>query len=181
MASRILIADDNALVRLALGQALEKAGRWEIVEAENGEEAVTKARATKPKLVILDLAMPVMDGMRAARAITIALPGIPIILHTLHWSPRVEIEALKAGACKVVAKTDSATIIAAVRDLIAPEPLGYTATIEEPSRPIANGADITVIRPAPVPPVSLPAAGAAKKRTNAAAQRRSDESGPADR
>jgi DNA-binding NarL/FixJ family response regulator len=84
--------------------------------------------------------MPVMDGMRAARAITVALPGIPIILHTLHWSPRVEIEALKAGARKVVAKTDSATIIAAVRELIAPEPLGYTATIVEASSPNASSA-----------------------------------------
>lgn len=44
MASRILIADDNALVRHALGRALRKTGQWQIVEAENGEEAVSKAR-----------------------------------------------------------------------------------------------------------------------------------------
>jgi DNA-binding NarL/FixJ family response regulator len=178
MANRILIADDNALVRFALGQALQKAGHWEIVEAENGEEAVAKARDTKPRLVILDLAMPVMDGMRAARALTIALPGVPVILHTLHWSPRVEVEALKAGVRRVVAKTDSATILAAVRELLGPEPLGYTATIVEPSSAGAGGADITVIRPAS--PVSLPAARSAKTRASAG-QRRSDESGPADR
>jgi DNA-binding NarL/FixJ family response regulator len=145
MASRILIVDDNALVRRALGQALEKTGRWEIIEAENGEVAIHKARETNPNLVILDLAMPVMDGIRATRALRIMLPGIPIILHTLHWSPRVVVEALKAGARKVVAKSDSVTILTAVRELLSPEPIGYVATIVEPHAP---SGDITVIRPA---------------------------------
>ena len=178
MAIRILIADDNALVRHALGQALEKTGHWEIIEAENGEEAVDKARETKPKLVILDLAMPAMDGMRAARAISIVLPGVPIILHTLHWSPRVEVEALKAGVRKVVAKTDSATILAAVRELLHPGPIGYAATIIE--EPAISGADITVIRPGSPFPAAVPGIRAAKKRTNPGDLVPSDGSGPGD-
>jgi DNA-binding NarL/FixJ family response regulator len=145
MPSRILIVDDNALVRRALGHALQKIGHWEIIEAENGEVAIHKARETNPNLVILDLAMPLMDGIRAARALCIMLPDVPIILHTLHWSPRVEVEALKAGVRKVVAKSDSATILAAVRELLKPEPIGYIATVEEPLAPTG---DITVIRPA---------------------------------
>lgn len=145
MASRILIVDDNALVRRALGQALQKTGPREIIEAENGEVAINRARETNPNLVILDLAMPVMDGIRAARALGIMLPDVPIILHTLHWSPRVEVEALKAGVRRVVAKSDSATILAAVRDLLGPEPMGYVATVLEPRTPTG---DITVIRPA---------------------------------
>jgi DNA-binding NarL/FixJ family response regulator len=131
-----------------LGHAIEKTGPWEIIEAENGEVAINRARETNPKLVILDLAMPVMDGIRAARALGIMLPDVPIILHTLHWSPRVEVEALKAGARRVVAKSDSATILAAVRELLHPEPIGYVATVVEAPAPTA---DITVIRPARVP------------------------------
>jgi CheY-like chemotaxis protein len=145
MANRILIADDNALVRRALGHALERTGGWEIIEAENGEAAIHRARETNPNLVILDLAMPVMDGMRAARALRLMLPGVPIIMHTLHWSPRVEVEALKAGVRSVVAKSDSATILAAVQKLLDPEPIGYVATVEEPR---ALAGDITIIRPA---------------------------------
>jgi DNA-binding NarL/FixJ family response regulator len=161
MASRILIVDDNALVRRALGHALEKTGPWEIIEAENGEVAIHKARETNPNLVILDLAMPVMDGMRAARALWIMLPNVPIIMHTLHWSPRVEVEALKAGVRKVVAKSDSATILAAVRELLHPEPIGYVATILEPHAP---SGDVTVIRPAS----ALSRASAPKERAKSA-------------
>jgi two-component system, chemotaxis family, chemotaxis protein CheY len=170
MASRILIVDDNALVRRALGHALEKTGGWEIFEAENGELAINKARETNPNLIILDLAMPVMDGMRAARALCIMLPGVPIIMHTLHWSPRVEIEALKAGVRRVVAKSDSATILAAVRELLAPEPIGYIVTVEEPLAPTG---DVTVIRPA-----RAPAQGSAVKKL---AKTADGVSGPADR
>jgi DNA-binding NarL/FixJ family response regulator len=86
-----------------------------------------------------------MDGIRAARALCIMMPGVPIILHTLHWSPRVQVEALKAGVRRVVAKSDSATILTAVRELLNPEPMGYVVTVEEPRVPTG---DITVIRPA---------------------------------
>ncbi|MFZ0808895.1 MAG: response regulator transcription factor [Candidatus Sulfotelmatobacter sp.] len=118
MPLRILIADDNYLMRQALRRTLQNAGGWEVIEAENGEEALTKAREVRPQLIILDLAMPVMDGMRAARAISMALPEVPIILHTLHWTPRINVEAMKCGVRKVVPKSDSASIIAAVEELL---------------------------------------------------------------
>jgi CheY-like chemotaxis protein len=177
MAIRILIVDDNALVRRALGEALERTGHWEVIEAENGEDALVKAREAKPNLIILDLAMPVMDGMRAARALSIILPGIPIIMHTLHWSPRVEVEALKTGVRKVVAKSDSATILAAVEELISPGFLGYTAIIHEPTAP---SADITVVRPASTLSPPLSEASIAEKKTNVCDRRRCGASGPAD-
>jgi DNA-binding NarL/FixJ family response regulator len=118
MTLRILIADDNYLMRQALRRTLQSAGGWEVIETENGEEAVAKAREVKPHLVILDLAMPVMDGMRAARVISMALPEVPIILHTLHWTTRISVEAMKCGVRKVVPKSDSASIIAAVQELL---------------------------------------------------------------
>jgi CheY-like chemotaxis protein len=132
VALRILIADDNAPVRSALRRALESAGTWEIIEAEDGEEALSKAREFSPNLIILDLAMPVMDGMRASRAIVPILPGVPIIMHTLHYSPRVALEAVKAGARKVVPKADRATILSVVRELLNAEAGGSAAMVASP-------------------------------------------------
>lgn len=118
MAVRILIADDNAHVRGALRAVLEGAGPWEIFEAANGEEALKLARERVFDLFLLDLAMPRMDGIRAARAIASQYPNVPILMHTLYSSRRIEIEALKAGVRKVVPKSDAATIVAAVRELL---------------------------------------------------------------
>jgi DNA-binding NarL/FixJ family response regulator len=116
---RILIADDNALVRTAMGETLQGvAAELEIVEAENGEEAIAQALKVKPDLVILDLAMPVIDGLRASRAIAKALPDVPILMHTLYWSAQVEFEARMAGVRKVVPKSDSRGLLSAVRDTL---------------------------------------------------------------
>jgi DNA-binding NarL/FixJ family response regulator len=118
LAVRILIADDNTLVRRALHSLLEESGYTDIVEAEDGEDAVAKAREVKPTLIILDLAMPSMDGLRAARMISRILPSTAIVMHTLHWSPRVAVEAMKVGVSKVVPKSDRAMIIAAVQEVL---------------------------------------------------------------
>ena len=109
MASRLLIADDNATVRRMLRALLETHEGWLVCgEAENGLEAVAKARELRPDVIILDLAMPAMDGLRAAREISAALPGVPILIHTLHNAPGVELEAKKSGARRIINKTESA-------------------------------------------------------------------------
>ncbi len=108
-------------------QVLEIAGRWEVLEATNGEEAIVKAQEMKPDLIILDLAMPQLDGMSAARRLRKLLPHIPILMHTLYWSPRIEVEALKIGVRKIVPKSESSVIISAVLELLAPEPQGADA------------------------------------------------------
>ena len=122
MPIRLLIADDNAVVRTALHQLLERAGDWEVVDAENGQEAIAKAQELAPNLIILDLVMPVMDGLAAAREISKLMPQTPLLMHTLHWSPQVEIEAQKVGVRKVVPKADSKGLIAAIRHYLAAEP-----------------------------------------------------------
>jgi DNA-binding NarL/FixJ family response regulator len=116
---RILIADDNALVRAAMGETLRGVAKeLEIVEAENGEEAVKQALKVKPDLIILDLAMPVTDGLTASREIAKVLPDIPILMHTLYWSAQVELEARMAGVRKVVPKSDSGALLSAVRETL---------------------------------------------------------------
>lgn len=121
MAARILIADDNLLVRRALRTVLEQARDCQVFEAGNGKEAVDQAIRISPDLIILDLAMPEMDGFACTREISKLLPGVPILLHTLYWSPRVAIEALKAGARKAILKSQSNAVIAAVMELLPPK------------------------------------------------------------
>ena len=102
-----------------MGETLQGlAEHLEIVEAENGEVAVKQALTVKPDLIILDLAMPVCDGLTASREIAKVLPDIPILMHTLYWSAQVEFEARMAGVRKVVPKSNSSALLSAVRDTL---------------------------------------------------------------
>jgi CheY-like chemotaxis protein len=121
MPTRILIAEDNPAVRAALNTFLKSSGPWEIVDAENGEQAVAKAQEFRPNLIILDLVMPVMDGLNAARQISKLLPEIPILMHTMHWSAQVEVEAQKVGVRKVISKADNRLLISTIQQFLTPE------------------------------------------------------------
>lgn len=151
MHARILIAEDNPTVRTALRSILQAAGPWEIIDVANGREAVAKAQEFNPQLVILDLVMPVMDGLAAARQISKLLPDTPILMHTMHWSSQVELEAQKVGVRKVIAKSDTRLLISTVEEILltaAPPPTVGTAALPT---------DI----PTPTPPPVLETAGAA--------------------
>lgn len=105
MAIRILIADDDHLVRLELRSLIEGHAGWEVCgDAEDGDVAVAKAAALSPDAIILDLAMPRMDGLEAARRIHSAAPRVPIMLHTMYPSPEVEHAASLMGIHKVTSK-----------------------------------------------------------------------------
>lgn len=106
------------MVRGALRAVLESAGPWEVAEAQNGEEVLTQAQNLRPDLIILDLAMPVLDGFSAIGILKRMLPDTPILVHTLYFSPLVVRKALKAGAQKVVPKSNSAMIVTTVRDVL---------------------------------------------------------------
>jgi DNA-binding NarL/FixJ family response regulator len=120
---RILIADDNEVARGSLSELLSNHDGWEVCAAvENGEQAVLKASELKPNLVILDLAMPVKDGLRATREIGQILPSVPIVIYTMHDSSWLELEARKAGARYMVAKTDTDKLLTVVESVLAKEP-----------------------------------------------------------
>jgi DNA-binding NarL/FixJ family response regulator len=104
----------------------------EIFEAENGEDAVKQALKVKPDLIILDLAMPVIDGLTASREIAKVLPDIPILMHTLYSSVHVAFQARMAGVRTVVPKSDSRALLSAVRHTLNPptvEPLSAPSSI----------------------------------------------------
>jgi CheY-like chemotaxis protein len=117
MQSRILIADDHARARSGIADLIHGAGEdWVVCcEAADGQAAVECAAQTSPDLVILDVRMPKMDGMRAAREIRTLFPSVPILFYTLLATPALELAALAAGFNGVIAKPDSAALLAAIR------------------------------------------------------------------
>ena len=84
MTTRILIADDNAPIRMLLRRLLERHASWVVYEAENGPDAVQKTAQLAPNLVILDLAMPGMNGLQAAQEISKINPRLPMLLASVE-------------------------------------------------------------------------------------------------
>jgi two-component system response regulator NreC len=103
---RILIVDDHAAVRKAL-RLLFNAHGFEICgEAANGRDAIAKAQELRPDLILLDLSMPVMNGLDAARELTKLMPQVPLIMFTNHMGKIMEEEAQKAGICSLMSKDE---------------------------------------------------------------------------
>lgn len=117
---RILIADDHTLIRQGARTLLESRKGWKIVgEAKNGSETVAKARKLKPRVVILDLSMPGMDGMKSICQICRESPNIGVIVLTMHDSPAMVQAALDAGASAYILKTDlRAYLVQAVKAVL---------------------------------------------------------------
>jgi DNA-binding NarL/FixJ family response regulator len=113
---RILIADDNAPLRMALRKLIETEGWTVCGEAVDGVQAVEEARRSKPELIVLDLAMPHANGLQAAEKISQMLPGIPILLHTLYDRQVVHAEATRYGIAHVIPKSDVTVLIATIKD-----------------------------------------------------------------
>jgi NarL family two-component system response regulator LiaR len=96
---RLLIADDHRLFRRGLSQICELLGGFEVVgEAENGQEAVDLARRLKPDVILMDINMPIMDGVQATRLIIENDPLARVVILTMYPQDRYVLEAIKAGA-----------------------------------------------------------------------------------
>ncbi len=119
MRKLILIVDNNPTIRHLLRTTFEDISGWEVAEAVNGREAIDEARELKPDLIVLDLSMPIMNGLQAAPVLRHMMPTVPIILFTLHGSKFLEREALSAGVTVVVSKDATAnTLVNQARDLL---------------------------------------------------------------
>ena len=96
---RILIVDDSTSVRCFLKKLLEShSNLWKVcAEAVNGLEALQIVMESKPDLVIMDLQMPILDGLAASRMIAKSFPKIPILMNTVHKSESVDSVARNAG------------------------------------------------------------------------------------
>ena len=118
--ARVLLVDDSTEIRNAVRRLFQIHPRFEVVgEAEHGREAVEKAPSLRPDLIVLDLSMPVMNGLQAAPLLIQILPNVWIILLTLHEFPEVHRLLRESGIHAVVPKSKASThLIAQAESLV---------------------------------------------------------------
>lgn len=115
---KILVVDDNDAIRTGLCELLERADSdYNCEGASDGDEALAKAKESKPDVVVLDMLMPGMSGLGAARLISDRLPATKILLHTVHGSDLLSTNASRYGVFRVVDKTDGKNLLAAIREI----------------------------------------------------------------
>ena len=107
----VVIVDDNAVVRKTIGHAFLEDGFRFCGEAENGAEGIEVVKQLKPDLAILDLSMPIMNGLQAATILRKLFPNMAIILFSLYGNGTVKAEAARAGIDAVVSKTEDIPVL----------------------------------------------------------------------
>jgi DNA-binding NarL/FixJ family response regulator len=119
---RVLLADDHQILRDGIRRGLESAGEDVVGEADNGEEALELVRETTPDIVLMDLSMPVLDGVSATRRITEEFPDVRVVVLTMHDDPQRTRAALEAGAVGYMTKgTSFADVLDTLRRAMAGE------------------------------------------------------------
>jgi CheY-like chemotaxis protein len=117
MDPKILVVDDSKATRRVLSALVSS--RWTVCgEAENGAVGIQKFRELKPNLVLLDLAMPDLDGLEVARQMHSIDPSVPLILFTLIDVWGLESAAQKAGISRVVSKTESWKLMESIQEIV---------------------------------------------------------------
>ena len=112
MRKSVLIVDDNAFIRSALCEVFRREGDFEVCgEAANGREAIEKAGQLHPDLIVLDLSMPVMNGLDAARVLKRLMPTVPLIMYSAFGDGFVEQQARLVGISEMVSKSEHISVL----------------------------------------------------------------------
>ena len=130
--ARILLADDHEIVRRGLRNLIEDRPEWNICcEAADGREAVAEAMRAKPDIVVMDIAMPRMNGLEAARRIVDKLPRTEVLILTMHESKQLIQDVLKSGARGYILKSDAGKdLVAGIEALLDHKPF-FTQKVSE--------------------------------------------------
>jgi DNA-binding NarL/FixJ family response regulator len=129
---RILVADDHEIVRRGLCALLKTHAEWEVcAEAADGREAIDKVQQLKPDIVILDIGMPNLNGLTAARQILQTRPHQKILILTITEEEQVVREVLEAGARGFVLKSDAARDLVAAVEALQAGTTSFTSRIGE--------------------------------------------------
>ena len=169
---RLLLADDHRMLRESLRRAMEDAGFDVVGEAADGAEAVRLADELHPDVILMDVTMPVLDGVEATRQVRDRVPGTQVVILTMHADREVLVDAIRAGAAGYLVKDCSteevvdtvrkaaagetalsaelaASMLGEVRDLVRGEEAGAESIIskreEEVLQLIADGLSTTEV------------------------------------
>jgi DNA-binding NarL/FixJ family response regulator len=131
MPKRILIAEDEPAVRNAIRTALQLHSSYEVCgEATNGAEALEQAAALAPDLIILDLSMPVMNGVEVASTLRSRMPAVPIVLYTMFDDVLGKSLAATLGIAATVSKTDGLPkLLARIQGLLESSSVAQASTV----------------------------------------------------
>jgi DNA-binding NarL/FixJ family response regulator len=129
---KVMIVDDHAAVRRGVQSILESFPEWEFCgEATNGQEAVELAEELDPEIIIMDVSMPVLNGLEATRIIHGTHPKTKILLLTLHSSTELVRSAFRAGARGYVLKSDAENELMRALNVVVGEGTYISPTIDE--------------------------------------------------
>lgn len=129
---RILLADDHKLFRDGLRSMLETHADFVVVgEARDGQSAVKFAAELKPDVILMDITMPDLNGIEAAKRILAETPGVRVIILSMHADRRYIIEALKAGACGYLLKDSALEEVAGAIRSTQPGKISLSSTISQ--------------------------------------------------
>lgn len=143
---RILIADDHSVVRAGLRALLDSRPGWEVcAEASDGREAVEKATKLQPDVAVLDIGMPLLNGVEATRRIHTASPNTEILILTMHESDDLVQQVVQAGARGYILKDEADRVLLAAVDAVRQHKPYFSTRIssafpDEPPVTLADGA-----------------------------------------
>jgi DNA-binding NarL/FixJ family response regulator len=130
--TRVLIVDDHAAIRRGVQSILRSSPEWEFCgEADNGQQAVKLAEELKPEVIIMDVSMPVLNGLEATRIIHDTMPATKILLLTLHSSAELMRSAFRAGARGYVLKSDAEQELVRALNVVIGEGTYVSPTIDQ--------------------------------------------------
>ena len=139
---RILIADDHAVVRTGLRTMVESHAGWEVcAEASDGREAIEKASKLKPDVAVLDIGMPLLNGVDVTRRIRTLSPETEILILTMHESDDLVQQVVEAGARGYILKDDADRILIAAIDALRQHKPYFSTRVSSVVKPEDFGAD----------------------------------------
>jgi DNA-binding NarL/FixJ family response regulator len=129
---RVLLADDHEVVRAGLRALLEEQNGWEVVaEAVDGRDAVEKASKLKPDVVVIDIAMPSLNGLEAVRQIVKAVPHTKVLVLTMYDSDPLIQQVLQAGARGYLLKSDAGRDLVSAIDALRRNKTFFTPKVSQ--------------------------------------------------